>query len=58
MERGNPRQRGYEKEQLSSGQRGDKGALAAEERDPEPSETLSKEWNYESRTHREGTNRQ
>ncbi|KAJ5167532.1 uncharacterized protein N7482_006313 [Penicillium canariense] len=52
MERKLPDQRGYEKEQTQSGRRGNKGERAAEDMEPEPAETLDKEWNYEPTTKR------
>lgn len=36
FERDMPTQRGYERDEAQSGRRGDKGALAAEDMDPEP----------------------
>ncbi|KAB8074234.1 hypothetical protein BDV29DRAFT_156836 [Aspergillus leporis] len=43
FERGIPSQRGLERDEAQRGQRGDKGALAAEERQPESAETLDAE---------------
>lgn len=53
LERQFPNQRGLEKEEASvSGTRGDTGR-AAEELNPEPAETLDKEWKYEPTTKRD-----
>lgn len=51
FERTIPSQRGIERDEARSGQRGDLGA-SAEEIDPEPSERLDQEWNYEPGTKR------
>lgn len=52
FERDMPSQRGYERDDAQSGNRGDKGAFAAEERNPEPPGTLASEWKYEPGTKR------
>ncbi|RAL05521.1 uncharacterized protein BO80DRAFT_421544 [Aspergillus ibericus CBS 121593] len=52
FERQIPGQRGLERDEAQAGQRGDKGALAAEDRDPEPAETAAAEWKYEPSTKR------
>ncbi|PWY95280.1 hypothetical protein BO94DRAFT_484006, partial [Aspergillus sclerotioniger CBS 115572] len=52
FERQIPSQRGLERDEARPGQRGDKGALAAEDRNPEPAETAAAEWKYEPSTKR------
>lgn len=52
-ERTIPSQRGIERDQAKPNQRGDKGALAAEDREPEGAGTLDREWNYEPQTQRQ-----
>ncbi|PYH94862.1 hypothetical protein BO71DRAFT_324491 [Aspergillus ellipticus CBS 707.79] len=51
-ERQLPHQRGLERDEARPGQRGDKGALAAEDRLPEPADTAAAEWRYEPSTKR------
>ncbi|KAK1139896.1 hypothetical protein N8T08_011057 [Aspergillus melleus] len=53
FERTIPSQRGIDRDQAKPNQRGDKGALAAEDREPESASTLDREWNYESQTQRQ-----
>ncbi|KNG88496.1 hypothetical protein ANOM_003253 [Aspergillus nomiae NRRL 13137] len=53
LEREIPGLRGLEREEAQSGQRGDKGALAAEDRQPDSAETLDAEWKYEPQTQRQ-----
>lgn len=54
VERQFPSQRGLEKEEAStSGSRGNKADRAAENMDPEPAETMDKEWKYEPKTNRD-----
>ncbi|PLB44545.1 hypothetical protein P170DRAFT_430422 [Aspergillus steynii IBT 23096] len=52
-ERTIPSQRGIDRDQAKPNQRGDKGALAAEDREPESAATLDREWNYEPQTQRQ-----
>ncbi|KAE8164912.1 hypothetical protein BDV40DRAFT_298003 [Aspergillus tamarii] len=52
-ERQIPGLRGLERDEAQGGQRGDKGALAAEDRQPESAETLAAEWKYEPQTQRQ-----
>ncbi|PWY89913.1 hypothetical protein BO70DRAFT_358927 [Aspergillus heteromorphus CBS 117.55] len=52
-ERQIPSQRGLERDEARPGQRGDKGALSAEDRIPEPAETAAAEWKYEPSTKRD-----
>ncbi|KAB8224880.1 hypothetical protein RU639_006566 [Aspergillus parasiticus] len=52
-ERQIPGLRGLERDEAKGGQRGDKGALAAEDRQPESAETLDAEWKYEPQTQRQ-----
>ncbi|KAJ9298108.1 hypothetical protein DTO271G3_3713 [Paecilomyces variotii] len=51
-ERARPDQRGIEREEARGGQHGDKGALAAEDKQPESAETIAAEWHYEPSTKR------
>ncbi|GES62194.1 hypothetical protein ATEIFO6365_0005017000 [Aspergillus terreus] len=53
LDRQIPEQRGIERDQAQGGQRGTKGAMAAEDRQPEGAETLSSEWKYEPQTQRQ-----
>lgn len=53
FEREMPSQRGLERDEARPGQRGDKGALAAEDRVPESAETAAAEWRYEPSTKRD-----
>lgn len=48
-----PSQRGIDRDQAKPNQRGDKGALAAEDREPEGAKTLDNEWRYEPQTQRQ-----
>ncbi|OGM49200.1 hypothetical protein ABOM_004039 [Aspergillus bombycis] len=53
LEREIPGLRGLGREEAQRSQRGDKGALAAEDRQPESAETLDAEWKYEPQTQRQ-----
>ncbi|KAE8355973.1 hypothetical protein BDV28DRAFT_145619 [Aspergillus coremiiformis] len=52
FERQIPGQRGIERDEARGGLRGDKGALAAEDRQPESAATLDAKWKYEPQTQR------
>ncbi|RAH79801.1 hypothetical protein BO86DRAFT_390712 [Aspergillus japonicus CBS 114.51] len=58
FERDIPGQRALDREEGHlAGQRGDKGALAAEDRQPEPATTAAAEWKYEPGTKRDNTHK-
>ncbi|KAJ5083165.1 hypothetical protein N7456_012592 [Penicillium angulare] len=52
VERTFPNQRGIEREEATSGTRGNKADRAAEDMDPEGAQTLDAEWKYEPSTKR------
>ncbi|RAK78502.1 uncharacterized protein BO72DRAFT_447165 [Aspergillus fijiensis CBS 313.89] len=58
FERDIPGQRALDRDEAHlAGPRGDKGALAAEDRQPEPATTAAAEWKYEPGTKRDNTHK-